>query len=135
MKVVVCGSYGDLDYFLQILRSYQKKYGASNVFPNKDHIERSKPCIYAHHVLKEETTETIIIRARLMQKYFDAIDDSDLVIVINEKAGQEHYGVGTTIEMGYAHAKGKKIFFIREPTNSNILSLLKMHRQLEVLCV
>ena len=135
MRIVVCGSYGDLDYFLQILRSFQEKYGTSNVFPNKDHIERSKPCIYAHHVLKEETDETLIIRARLMQKYFAAIDDSDLVIVINEKAGQEHYGVGTIIEMGYAHARGKKIFFTREPTNSNILSLLKMCQQLEALCV
>lgn len=135
MKVVICGSYGDLEYFQHILRVFQEKYGKSNVFPDEKHLERSRLCIYAHHEANQETSETVLIRAGLMQRYFDAIDDSNLVIVINEKSGQEYYGVGTTVEVGYAHAKRKKLLFTREPTNANILSLLKMHQQIEVLCV
>ena len=135
MKVVICGSYGNLEYFEHILRIFQEKYGKANVFPDDKHLERSRPCIYTHHVAKQETSETIIIRARLMQRYFDAIDDSNLVIVINEKSGQEYYGVGTTLEVGYAHAKRKKLLFTREPTNANILSLIEAHNKIEVLCV
>jgi nucleoside 2-deoxyribosyltransferase len=125
VKVVVCGSYGDLEGFLEILRACQEKYGITNVFPNKDHIEKSMQCIFAHHVIQKETENTIATRAKLMESYFINIDTADLVVVRNEKNGNEHYGTGTTIELGYAFARGKKIFFTRQPTNSNVLSLLK----------
>jgi nucleoside 2-deoxyribosyltransferase len=60
-----------------------------------------------------------------MESYFSHIDSADLVVVLNEKDGEEHYGVGTTIEIGYALARGKRIRFTRHPTNQNILSLRK----------
>ncbi len=125
MKVVVCGSYGDLEGFLEVLAACQEKYGLSNVFPNKEHMEKSMPCIFAHHVIERETEVSIATRAKLMESYFVNIDTADLVVVHNEKNGNEYYGTGTTVELGYAFAKGKKICFTRQPTNSNILSLLK----------
>jgi nucleoside 2-deoxyribosyltransferase len=125
VKVVVCGSYGDLERFYKVLTACQEKYGASNVFPDKKHMEKSIPCIFAHHVVAKETDESISNRSKLMQSYFTHIDCADLIIIVNEKNGSEHYGVGTTIELGYAFAKGKSIFFTRPPTNSNILSLMK----------
>jgi nucleoside 2-deoxyribosyltransferase len=125
LKVVVCGSYGDLDNFTKVLANLKRKYGESNVFPDNDHMEESLPCIYAHHVIKRDTAKTTLARSRLMESYFSHIDSADLVIVLNEKDGKEHYGVGTTIEIGYALARGKRIRFIRHPTNSNIQSLLK----------
>jgi len=125
LKVVVCGSYGDLEGFLQTLNAFQEKYGLSNVFPDKNHLEKSMPCIFAHHVAEKETEETIATRSKLMESYFEEIDAADLVLIINEKNGDEHYGVGTTIELGYAFARGKRICFTRQPTNANILSLMK----------
>jgi nucleoside 2-deoxyribosyltransferase len=130
VKVVVCGSYGDLDGFLKVLDAFQQKYGTSNVFPDKEHLEKSMPCILAHHILDKETIETTFARSGLMQSYFDHIDSADLVIIVNEKSGQEHYGVGTTIELGYALARGKRIRFTRQPTNSNVLSLLEVSKSL-----
>lgn len=125
MKVVVCGSYGDLEGFFEVLRACQEKYGISNVFPNKEHMEKSMPCIFAHHIMEKETEDTIATRAKLMESYFINIDTADLVVVHNEKNGDEYYGTGTIIELGYAFARGKKICFTRQPTNSNVLSLLK----------
>jgi nucleoside 2-deoxyribosyltransferase len=125
LKIVLCGSYGDLDNFLKVLANLQQKYGASNVFPDSDHIEKSMPCIFAHHVIERDTAKTTIARSRLMESYFRHIDSADLVVLLNEKDGEEYYGVGTTIELGYAIAKGKRIRFTRQPTDSNILSLLK----------
>ena len=125
MKVVVCGSYGDLEGFLEILRICQEKYGFSNVFPNNDHIEKSLQCIFAHHIREKETENTVTVRAKLMESYFNNIDIADLVVVRNEKNGNEYYGIGTTLELGYAFARRKKICFTRQPTNSNVLSLLK----------
>lgn len=116
---------------MEILHECQEKYGPSNVFPNKEHMESSMPCIFAHHVAEKETEATIETRSRLMRHYFDQIDSADLVIILNEKNGCEHYGVGTTMELGYAYAKGKKICFARQPTNSNILSLLKIPQRTE----
>jgi hypothetical protein len=129
MKVVVCGSYGDFEGFLQVLHFFQEKYGSTNVFPDKEHLEKSRPCIFAHHVLKNDTDETVTTRSKLMQAYFDKIEVADIVVIINEKSDCEYYGVGTTMELGYALAKGKRIVFTRQPTNSNILSLLKMYPQ------
>ncbi len=125
MKIVVCGSYGDMDHFLEVLAGLQDKYGVSNVFPDNDHMEKSLPCIFRHHVIDRDTTNTTIARSRLMESYFSHIDSADMVVILNEKDGEEYYGVGTTIELGYAFARGKRICFTKQPTNSNILSLLK----------
>jgi len=115
---------------MQVLYDLQEKYGTSNVFPDKEHLEKSNPCIFAHHVAEKETEETLITRLKLMESYFDNIDNADLVVILNEKNGHEYYGVGTTMELGYAYAKGKKICFTKQPTNANILSLLKAFNKL-----
>jgi nucleoside 2-deoxyribosyltransferase len=134
MKVVICGSYGDIEGFLKVLEHFQKEYGEVNVFPNIEHLRQSEPCIEAHHGSKNETEETITTRSKLMKIYFDHIEHADLVIIRNEKNGEEYYGVGTTIELGYALAKGKKIRFTRKPADSNILSLSINNSQLDWKC-
>jgi nucleoside 2-deoxyribosyltransferase len=123
MRIVLCGSYGDMNRFSEILGSLREDYGEQNVFPNAEHLQRSRSCIEAHHEGKGETSETIATRSELMKSYFNHIDLADLVVVMNEKNGEEHYGIGTTIELGYAFAKGKTVRFTREPTNANIQSL------------
>jgi len=123
VKVVICGSYGDMSSFLQILSIYQKEFGEANVFPTYDHLNKSKTCVEAHHDGKGETHETIALRSVLMAAYFKAIDNADLVVIVNEKNGIEHYGVGTTLELGYAFSRHKLIRFVSPPTNANIQSL------------
>lgn len=133
---MVCGSYGDLEGFLKVLENLRKKYGASNVFPDKEHMEKSMPCIFAHHVIDRETDETITARSRLMESYFNHIDSADLVVILNEKNGIEHYGVGTMVELGYSFARGKKVSFTKQPKDSNVLSLVKTaHKPTEELYV
>lgn len=124
LKIVVCGTYGDMKHFNEVLKHFRGKYGEQNVFPDADHLERSRPCIEAHHEGKCETAETVKIRSELMKMYFSQIDKADLIVIVNEKKGREYYGVGTTIELGYAFAKDKRIHFTMKPTNPNILSLL-----------
>ena len=126
MRVVVCGSYGDMTHFLNVLRNVRSKYGAENVFPTDEHLRESQVCIEAHHLGKGETSETLELRAKLMERYFQEITKAGLVVIVNEKNGMEHYGVGTTIELGYAFAKKRRVEFTKPPTNANILSLLKL---------
>ena len=127
MKVVVCGSYGDLEGFRSVLETFRKIYGSKNVFPTEEHLVESSPCIEAHHQNKGETEDSLELRAKLMQRYFEHIDKAGLIIVVNEKHGKEHYGTGTAIEIGYAYAKGKTIRFARTPKeNANIVSLLRI---------
>jgi len=124
-KIVICGSYGDLDRFRDVLEQYKYRYGKQNVFPTRRHLRRSEVCIEAHHGGKGETEETLALRSELMKTYFKKIDQADLIVVVNEKMGKEYYGVGTMIELGYAYAKGKKIRFTTGPMDSNALSLIR----------
>ncbi len=123
MKVVVCGSYGDMKRFREVLEHQRSLHGKANVFPTDEHLERSQICIDAHHAGKGETLETLRIRSELMLTYFDHIDQADLVVIVNEKNGEEHYGVGTMLELGHAHARGIQFVFTRTVTNANIQSL------------
>jgi len=135
VRIVVCGSYGDMECFLEVLEHYRQRYGGQNVFPNNEHLELSRPCIEAHHGQKGETEDTTITRSRLMKAYFEQIDHADLIVVMNEKNGEEYYGVGTTLELGYAFAKGKRIHFTRKPTNPNILSLINGQQNDQKVCL
>ena len=128
LRVVLCGSYGDLQSFRRILKQLVREYGQENVFPNDEHLKRSSPCIEAHHRHAIETSETIALRSELMKTYFDHIDNAEVVVIMNEKKGTEYYGIGTTIELGYALARNKRIAFTRRPSNSNILSLMLSHK-------
>ena len=114
--------------FLTVLVYFRDIYGEWNVFPSDVHLRSSELCIEAHHKGKGETEETIELRSKLMQRYFEMIDDADLVVVVNEKNGQEYYGVGTMIELGYAFAKKKVVRFKRKPTDANIMSLALLER-------
>lgn len=125
----MCGSYGDLQSFRQTLKQLREEYGQDNVFPDDEHLKRSTLCIEAHHGHGSETSETIALRSELMKMYFDRIDDADMVVIMNEKGAREYYGIGTTIELGYALARNKRIAFTRRPTNSNILSLMLSNKK------
>jgi len=61
----------------------------------------------------------------MMEAYFKAIDSCDLVFVYNLKDGKEYIGSGTMMEIGYAHARNKAIWFLLKPTDDNILSMFK----------
>lgn len=135
MRIVVCGSYGNMECFLDVLEHYRQRYGEQNVFPSNEHLEHSRPCIEAHHGQKGETEGTIVTRSKLMKVYFEQINHADLVVIINEKNGEEYYGVGTTLELGYAFAKGKRIHFTRKPTNPNILSLINGQQNNQWVCL
>jgi len=126
MKVVVCGSYGDFNTFVELLDYTRKHFETEQVFPDQAHLDEAQPSIMAHHVTNVETAETVDVRSKLMMHYFQAIDKADVVIVMNEKNGREYYGTGTMLELGYALAKSKIIYLTRHPTNPNIMSLLKI---------
>jgi len=67
MKVVVCGSYGDMDRFKQVLDLCRLRSGTENVFPSDQHLAESSVCIEAHHGGKGETSETIKLRSELIK--------------------------------------------------------------------
>jgi nucleoside 2-deoxyribosyltransferase len=111
------------------LKQLRQEYGQENVFPNDKHLKRSSSRIKAHHKHGSETSETIALRSKLMKMYFGHIDDAEVVVIMNEKRGREYYRIGTTIELGYALARNKRVAFTRHPTNSNILSLMLSNKR------
>jgi nucleoside 2-deoxyribosyltransferase len=79
---------------------------------NRDLIESITQALQPHRVMciardVEEWGEKKFGSRELMQKTFDEIDSSDIVVVeLSEK------GVGVGIEAGYARAKGKPIITV-----------------------
>lgn len=122
MKVVVVGSFGDMTSIIEACQKI-KEEGHEIIAPTLGHLMASSVTARADSGGKGDTKETIKERAELMNEYFKRIGECDLVYVCNWKLGQEHVGVGTAIDIGYAVAKGKKIRFFVEPENSNLKSL------------
>lgn len=122
MKVVVSGSFGDLRSIRYVINMLESR-GYEVIFPTEKHFIDSKPCIEAHHEDKGETSDTIALRAKYMKLYFDKIRECDILWVANMKHGKEHLGIGTAMEIGFAYALGKRIYFVEEPTDANVLSM------------
>ncbi len=119
-KIVICGSFSDTNSFLIEVRRLRSL--GYDVFPDENHLKESQPCIDAHHRGKGDTSETLQLRKKLMQRYFDKIRDCDEIYVFNVKNDYEHIGIGTSLEIGYALALGKTIRFHKIPTDANIKS-------------
>jgi len=142
-KVVICGSFKEIEGIKRIRSLIESilfiEYGyclvsrnipsfvsGTYVYPTDQHIEDSQPLIDIHHHGKgEETQESYELRYKMMEAYFKAIDSCDLVFVYNLKDGKEYIGSGTMMEIGYAHARNKAIWFLLKPTDDNILSMFK----------
>lgn len=124
MKIVIAGSFAEADKILKLREQFMAL--GHEVFPTPEHIEASRKPIEAHHKGKGETEETLAIRAELMNTYFRKIEDCDVLYVMNEKAGKEHFGIGAALEVGFAYALDRKIMFGRTPTDGNALSMKRL---------
>lgn len=122
MKAVIIGSFGDLKTIYSAIRAVIRA-GHEVTQPTVEHINASIACAEADSGGGGDTEETIKLRARLMKEYWEFIKECEIVYVANLKFGEEYIGIGTAIDVGYAHALGKKIVFFKEPTNSNMKSM------------
>ena len=84
-----------------------KALGIEALFPNLD-----------FGLNKDELTPEVI--SRLTREHFAAIDQSSVLYVL---CPEGYVGRSVTLEIGYAHAKGKRIYF-SEPTNDLVLDAL-----------
>ena len=122
MKAIIIGSFGDLKTIYSAIGAVSRA-GHKVIGPTLEHINRSIACAEADSGGKGDTAETIKLRAVLMEEYFELIKECDVVYVANIKYGKVYIGIGTAIDVGYAHAFGKKIVFLKNPTNSNMKSM------------
>jgi nucleoside 2-deoxyribosyltransferase len=76
--------------------------GLQPIFPNLDYSTDNK-----------DDANTIEEKKRLAQEHYAAIDEADVVYLITP---QGYMGTSCKLELGYAIAKGKSVYF-SEPTN------------------
>ncbi len=132
VAIVICGSFKNHDEIRRFAVFLKRIVGLNNVdldvYPTREHIENSMPLIKIHHHGEgQETQETYDLRHRLMMLYFKAIKESDVVVIYNLKDGLEHIGSGALMELGYAHALEKDIWFLVKPSDDNVLSMFEGH--------
>ena len=130
IAVVICGSFKnheDIRRLAVFLKRVICFNGADlDVYPTQKHIDDSMPLIKIHHHNEgQESKETYELRSRMMDLYFRAIKESDIVLIYNIKDGDEHIGSGALMELGYAHALRKEIWFLVKPTDDNVLSMFE----------
>ena len=125
MKIVVCGSFGDIDSFLGYVAHLVRQ--GHEVYPSVIHIEQSKQIIMSQHIEKRDSYSELgtvsELRATMMKKYFKKIRECDVVHIYNRKFGKEHIGLGAAMEIGYAYALGKKVEFVIKPSDGNVASM------------
>ena len=76
--------------------------GLEPIFPNLDYSTNNK-----------DDANTVEEKKRLAMEHYEAIDKSDIVYLITPDG---YMGTSCKLELGYAIARGKKIYF-SEPTN------------------
>lgn len=77
--------------------------GINGVFPNLNYSDENR----------DEAADNIDEKRRLQFEHFAEIDDADIAYWITKDG---HLGTSCKIELGYAIAKGKPVYF-SEPTN------------------
>ena len=79
-----------------------KETGLTPLFPNLDYSENNS-----------DEANTISEKKRLAMEHYNAIDEADVVYLITPNG---YMGTSCKLELGYAIAKNKPIYF-SEPTN------------------
>jgi hypothetical protein len=130
VAIVICGSFKNHEeirrFAVFLKRIIRFNGGDLDVYPTQEHIDNSMPLIKIHHNGEgQETEQTYELRHKMMTLYFKAIEESKMVIIYNLKDGLEHIGSGALMELGYAHALEKDIWFLVKPTDDNVLSMFK----------
>ena len=119
MSIVIVGSFKNKSGILEKRKELLKD--GCNVFPDEKFFVGAGPIIRAHHFDKKPLSPSLLTRlAERERTYLEEILLCDLVYVLNEKDGDEHIGLATAIEIGYALALGIPIVFHREPTDQHL---------------
>lgn len=122
MKIVVSGSYGDLESIYDAIKALEES-GDEVIYPTPAHIVASRVCIEADHGGRGDTEVTVKQRAKMMNNFFNKIKECDALYMKNLKHEVEHIGLGAAMEIGFAYALGKIILFHEEPTDASTKSM------------
>lgn len=125
-KLTLISSFSNPKRVLQEVERLKRTYDVEIVLPTQEHFDRMLKTMGASNACSgTEMSKTLRLKKSLnMEMYFRAIKESDIVHVFNLKNGKEYYGFNTLIEIGVAHALGKKITCFISPTVPEIKSLV-----------
>lgn len=119
MKIVIVGSFKNKNNILKKREEFLEQ--GNEVFPDEQFFDGGKPIILAHHFDKVPLSPTLLkMLAERERIYLREISKCSEVYVMNEKDGEEHIGLATAIEIGFALALGKMIIFEREPSDQHV---------------
>jgi len=125
-KVTLISSFSNPEAVLKEVKRLEETYDVEIVLPTLQHFDRMLKTMGASNACSgTKMSETLRLKKSLnMEMYFRAIRESDIVHIYNVKNGKEYYGFNTLIEVGVAHALGKKITCSIPPIVPEIKSLV-----------
>ncbi len=114
MKIVICASMSIAPEIIEAKEKLQNLGHQVNIPKNAE--------LYASGSLSPETRKESVdnkIGGDLIKRYFDLIDSSDAILVLNLDKGKikNYIGGNTFLEIGFAHILKKKIFLFNEVPN------------------
>lgn len=109
MRVIICGSMNFAKKMVQISKDLEKLGYEVHLPPNTEkYAFGMKP--------KEVSSESIKnkIEKDLIRKYYQWIEERDVVLVVNEDKNdiKNYIGGNAFLEMGFAHVLNKKLFLL-----------------------
>jgi predicted RNA-binding protein with PUA domain len=109
MKVVICGS---MKFSRSMIKAKDEleKLGHKVILPR--HAEKYAKLNTSDHIYHKSAKNKI--NNDLIRDYYNEINESDAVLIINEKVnGIDNYvGGNSFLEMGFAHVLNKKLFLL-----------------------
>jgi len=128
ISCTIIGSFSDIELIVKI-RETLREAGYHIIAPTEEFFKLKTHAIVEHHGEKRHSESKWFAqrKALAMMNYFKYVAESDFVYLVNEKNGEEYYGLNSSMEIGVALYLGKPVVLHRPTTRVEL-------RELTMLC-
>jgi nucleoside 2-deoxyribosyltransferase len=124
-KIVIAGSFAVFEEMKELAKKLETELKTKCILPrhfrgydNSIKIEDLKRRFKNGKI--ELTKEDLLKIGRVENWFLKQIEKADLVLVYNKKQKEGEIGINTTMDIGYALGKGKRVIFLYPPLDVGI---------------
>ena len=124
VSCTIIGSFSDIDLIVKI-RETIKEAGYHIIAPTKEFFELKTHAIVQHHGEERHSESKWFVQRKALsiKNYFEYVAKADFIYLVNEKNGEEYYGLNSSMEVGIALYLGKPVVLHRPTTRAELKGL------------
>jgi nucleoside 2-deoxyribosyltransferase len=129
MKIVIAGSFAAFEEMKELAKKLEKELKVKCILPR--HFRGWDDSLKIEDLKRrfkngeiKLTQEDYLKIGEVEDWFLKQIEKADLVLVYNKKQKEGEIGINTTMDIGYALGKGKKVIFLYPPSDAGIKGFL-----------